>query len=210
MAHFEEVRGAGGWFEVMATRRSVRYYRGEPLPPELVDRLLVAASWAPSSHNRQPWRFALIRDRACKDRLARAMGEHLRSDRQRDGDPESLIERDVERSYLRITNAPVVVALCLSMIDMNEYPEHRRRHAEYLMAVQSLAMAGQNLLLAAHSEGLGACWLCAPLFCRNTVSSALKLPGDWEPQALVTLGWPAEIGKTPMRRPTQEIVMRIE
>src|ERR1039457_3066084 len=131
MAHFEEVRGAGGWFEVMVTRRSVRFYRGEPLPPELVDRLLVAASWAPSSHNRQPWRFALIRDRACKDRLARAMDEHLRSDRQRDGDPESLIERDVERSYVRITNAPVVVALCLSMIDMDEYPEHRRRHAEY-------------------------------------------------------------------------------
>jgi coenzyme F420-0:L-glutamate ligase/coenzyme F420-1:gamma-L-glutamate ligase len=53
-------------------------------------------------------------------------------------------------------------------------------------------MAGQNLLLAAHEAGLGACWMCAPLFCPDVVGSALDLPEDWQPQALVTLGYPME------------------
>jgi nitroreductase len=60
------------------------------------------------------------------------------------------------------------------------------------MATQSLALAGQNLLLAAHAEGLGACWLCAPLFCPHIVRDTLGLPADWEPQAFISLGWPAE------------------
>jgi nitroreductase len=60
------------------------------------------------------------------------------------------------------------------------------------MAVQGTAMAVQNLLLAAHVAGLGACWMGAPLFCPDTVGETLDLPADWEPQALITLGWPAE------------------
>jgi len=53
-------------------------------------------------------------------------------------------------------------------------------------------MAGQNLLLAAHHAGLGACWMCAPLFCPDVVRDALNLPDHWQPQALITLGYPAE------------------
>jgi len=53
-------------------------------------------------------------------------------------------------------------------------------------------MAVQNFLLAAHTAGLGACWMCAPLFCGSTVRKTLGLPTDWEPQALISLGWPAE------------------
>ena len=51
------------------------------------------------------------------------------------------------------------------------------------MAVQSTAMAVQNMLLLAHAEGLAACWMCAPLFCPDTVRAALDLPADWQPQA---------------------------
>jgi nitroreductase len=54
-------------------------------------------------------------------------------------------------------------------------------------------MAGQNLLLATHDAGLGGCWMCAPLFCPDVVRGALDLPADWQPQALITLGYPAEI-----------------
>src|ERR1700704_3659263 len=61
---------------------------------------------------------------------------------------------------------------------MAPYPDPRRAQAEYLMAVQSVAMAVQNLLLAAHAEGLGACWMCAPLFCGEAVRAALALPAD--------------------------------
>ncbi len=53
-------------------------------------------------------------------------------------------------------------------------------------------MAGQNILLAAHDIGLSACWMCAPLFCPDVVKDALILPDDWQPQALLTMGYPAE------------------
>jgi nitroreductase len=74
------------------------------------------------------------------------------------------------------------------------------------MAVQSVAMAVQNLLWAAHAEGLGACWMCAPLFCAEAVSAALDLPADWQPQALVTVGRPASTGtlRAAVRRPAAE------
>ena len=74
------------------------------------------------------------------------------------------------------------------------------------MAMQSTAAAVQNLLLAAHDAGLGACWVCAPLYCPEAVRQALELPEDWEAQALVTLGYPAQ-AKTPApRRPMAEVV----
>ncbi len=78
------------------------------------------------------------------------------------------------------------------MSDMDNYPDPHRDQNEYIMAVQSAALAGQNLLLAAHDAGLGACWLCAPLFCPDVVRATLGLPADWQPQALITLGYPAE------------------
>ena len=53
-------------------------------------------------------------------------------------------------------------------------PIEQRNQNEYVMAAQSAAMAGQNLLLAAHDAGLGACWMCAPLFCPEVVRDALQ------------------------------------
>jgi F420 biosynthesis protein FbiB-like protein len=121
------------------------------------------------------------------------MGERLRADLTADGVAPELIARDVSRSYSRISGAPLAILVCLSMADMDRYPDARRNEAEYNMAVQSVAMAAQNLLLAAHAEGLGACWMCAPLFCPDVVRHALDLPQDWQPQALITLGYPAAV-----------------
>ena len=74
------------------------------------------------------------------------------------------------------------------------------------MAVQGTAMAGQNLLLAAHALGLGACWMCAPLFCPEVVAAELELPPDWQPQGLVTLGWPAQTRRRG-RKPLAEVAL---
>jgi nitroreductase len=71
------------------------------------------------------------------------------------------------------------------------------------MAIQSVAMCAQTLWLLAHAEGLGACWLCAPLFVPALVRETLDLPADWEPQGLLTLGWPAE-DKTKTRRSVED------
>ena len=77
------------------------------------------------------------------------------------------------------------------------------------MAIQSVALAAQNLLLTAHAAGLGACWRCAPLFCPDTVRETLSLPSDWEPQALITIGYPAEAGSPSERRSLADVVQWI-
>jgi F420 biosynthesis protein FbiB-like protein len=158
----------------------------------MIETLLTAAIWAPSAHNRQPWRFAVVEGPTEKEQLASAMGRRLRADLIADKVPKEIIDADVERSYDRISSAPVVIILCLSMVDMDTYPDPRRQSRELTMAVQSTAMAGQNLLLMASSLGLGACWMCAPLFCPDVVQTQLDLPSDWQPQALITLGYPAQ------------------
>jgi coenzyme F420-0:L-glutamate ligase/coenzyme F420-1:gamma-L-glutamate ligase len=178
--------------EWLAHRRSVRRYRPEPLSDALIQQLMTAAIWAPSAHNRQPWRFAVITGKDKKHALARSMGEKLEADLTADGLAPELIAKDVGRSYKRIANAPLVILLSLSMDDMDIYPDEQRQQNEWIMAVQSVAMAGQNVLLAAHALGLGACWMCAPLFCPGVVREALGLPEDWQPQALITVGFPDE------------------
>ena len=183
---------AGPILEAIRQRRSIRRYLPDPVPEGLLTEILTSATWAPSAHNRQPWRFAVVRSPADKERLAQAMGTRLRADLEADGVPLDLIHADVARSYRRLTNAPVLVVVCLTMADMDSYPDARRQRNERIMAVQSTAMAGQNLLLAAHALGMGGCWLCAPLFVPGTVRDVLALPPDWEPQGLITLGYPAQ------------------
>lgn len=191
--------------ETIRSRRSVRRYTDAPVPRELLDELLDAARWGPSAHNRQPWRFAVIQASELKHDLAAAMGERLRADLERDGAPTDVIEVDVARSYARITQSPIVIVACMTLRDMDTYSDARRSNAEWIMATQSVAMAVQNLLLAAHALGLGACWMCAPLFVPDTVRAVLQLDLDWNPQALITLGYPAE-SKTRTRMPLENIV----
>lgn len=179
-------------FDILLGRRSIRHYQDRLVPEEVLRRLLEAARWAASAHNRQPWRFAVITDPARRVHLAEAMGQRFRVDLAADGLAAEQIERQVTCSYQRISSAPALIMVCLSMADMDLYPDDRRQQAERLMAVQSVALAAQNLLLAAFAEGLGACWMCAPLFCPDVVRVALSLPDDWEAQALLTVGYPAE------------------
>jgi len=178
--------------ELFQSRRSIRRYESRPVPQAIIDRLLESAVWAPSAHNRQPWRFVVITTANAKQKLAGAMGEALRRDLAADGLSRTAIDRDANRSYTRLTGAPLLILVCLTMADMDEYPDERRNRNEALMAAQGAAMAGQNLMLSAHALGLGACWLCAPLFCPEIVRETLDLPADWQPQGVITVGYPAE------------------
>lgn len=192
--------------ETIVSRRSIRRYQPTLVDRALIQRLLEAAAWAPSAHNRQPWRFCVVDSPTRKETLARAMGARLRADLERDGAAPDFIEKDAARSYQRITGAPVLVILCLTMSDMDTYADERRSMNEYAMAMQSTAMAGQNLLLAAHDAGLASCWMCAPLFCPDVVREVLALPDDWQAQALITLGYPAET-REKTRRPVETSVL---
>jgi len=187
------------------TRRMIRRYLDRAVAPEVIEAVLAAAVRAPSPHNRQPWRFAVLRGEA-RIRLATVMGAQLRHDLLVDGVAVEVIERDAQRSYQRITSAPVSILACLSMADMDVYPDDRRNAHERWMAGQAVAAASQNILLRATELGLGACWMCAPLFCQGAVRAALALPNDWEAQALITLGHPADTGRERERKPMSEIV----
>jgi coenzyme F420-0:L-glutamate ligase/coenzyme F420-1:gamma-L-glutamate ligase len=199
--------GDAGWGpkDPILERRSVRRYSDEPIPPELIRRVMTAACAAPSAHNRQPWRFVVISSPDSKQALAKAMGARLANDRRRDGDDPSSIAGDVERSRARLVGAPLLVLVCLTMEDMDAYPDERRRNAEYTMAVQSVAMAGQNLLIASQREGLGSCWLCAPLFCPDVPVGIYDLPSHWLPQGLITLGYPRTRAEGKPRKPLMAV-----
>jgi nitroreductase len=99
------------------------------------------------------------------------------------------------------------VLLCLDMTEMDHYPDPDRQRAEFLMAVQSVAMAGENLLLAAHAEGLGAVWICAPLFAQETARASLDLPRSWEPQGLLLIGRSAKVPEPRPRKPLEEVTL---
>lgn len=176
--------------EIVQSRRSTRRYSSRPIEKALLERLLEAARWAPSAHNRQPWRFCVVTGAENKQALSEAMGQQWERDLTADGTDREMVERRVAISRLRITSAAALLVVALSMEEMDIYPDDQRNQAEWVMAVQSTALACENLLLAAHSYGLGACWMCAPLFVPELVRSTLNLPEIWQPQALITLGYP--------------------
>lgn len=189
-------------------RRSIRRYHPRPIARSLLQSLIETACWAPSAHNRQPWRFCVVTDADAKENLSRRMGEQWRADLLADDADPAFIERRVAISHARMTGASALVLAALSMEDMDSYPDPERAHAEWTMAVQSVALACQNLLLAAHASGLGACWMCAPLFVPDLVRDVLDLPAHWHPQALITLGYAAEVKEKTRAEPETRVVWR--
>ncbi|MEM3579858.1 MAG: nitroreductase family protein [Candidatus Bathyarchaeia archaeon] len=190
--------------ELIKTRRSIRKFKKAKVSREVVSSILDLARWAPSAHNAQPWRVVIIDDGTVKARLATAMGRAWLSDMLKDGVPKEKAEAIVKvESWQRITESPIVLIVCLAMENMHKYPDKRRRKAEYIMGVQSVAAYVQNLLLLAHYYGLGACWICAPLFCQNAMRKVLGLPSEIEPQAMVIMGYPDEKPEPPPRKPLE-------
>ncbi|MBK8046265.1 MAG: nitroreductase family protein [Anaerolineales bacterium] len=193
-------------WRTMRERRSIRRYRDAPVPVEMIETLLAAAMWAPSAHNRQPWRFCVVTKPDAKDALSRALAVRWGSDLAADGIDPAMIARRVSISHARLTGAPVLIIPAVSMEDMDVYPDPQRSLAEWTMAVQSVALACQNLLLAAHDLGLGVGWLCAALFAPELVCAVLELPEHWRPQAILTVGHPAEV-KEKAREPVASRVI---
>ena len=185
----------------LRTRRSIRRFKPDPVPEAVIEEILTTATFSPSAHNRQPWRFAVVTDSSVKTRLGQAVTSKMRADMQAEGASEADIEKRAATSLRRMDEAPVVIVLCRDKTDVRmDTPE------EAVMGIQSVALAGLQLLLAAHAEGLGGNWICWALYAQEATRAALDLPEAWEPQAFYFLGYPDETPEIKDRKSIKEII----
>ena len=178
-------------YEAIIGRRSVRQLEPRPIGRPLLHKLLYTACLAPAPHHTRPWRFVVLECHDARIRLAKAMGDAWRSDLEGDGVAAERIEALLARSRRQIEEAPALVLGCLVTEGLSSGPDERRRRAEWGMAQQSMGSALENLMVTAHAEGLASYWISAPLFCEEAVRTALDLPPDYQPQALIAFGYPA-------------------
>jgi coenzyme F420-0:L-glutamate ligase/coenzyme F420-1:gamma-L-glutamate ligase len=189
----------------LRSRRSVHRFKPDLVPIGIIQRILESAICAPSAHNLQPWRFAVLTGNEVKSHLANTIASKFRQDMISDGIPEADIQARIKQTVHRIEEAPVIVVLCWDKTKAKPQPDLVRQQAETLMGAQSVALAGLQLLLAAHAEGLGSNWICWPLFAPEETIRALGLPSDWAPQGMIFLGYPAETPEMPARMSLQEV-----
>ena len=140
-------------YKVMAARRDMRHFSSEPLPPELLERLLAAAHLAPSVGLMQPWRFIRVRDRRLRAQI------HALVDEERARTAAALGEREEEFMRLKVEGILDCGELLVAGLapDRDRHVFGRRTMPE--MDLASVACAIQNMWLAARAEGVGMGWV---------------------------------------------------
>jgi len=180
--------------ECLLTRRSIRKYKDEPLSDELLNRIMEAAMAAPSAVNRQNWYFVVVRSpvamytfKSIMYRIMLGVQDFLK---ERFAKNPEVVEH-TKNFLVSLGNAPV----CVLAFQLK--PEYNGDAG----AIQSVAAAIENLLLAAWSEGVGTCWMSPHM------STELKeeiqntfAPDKGEFVAAITMGWPDQNPKMPKRR----------
>ena len=190
-----------GLFEAMYTQRAIRYYKADPIPDDLIRRLIERATKAPSGSNRQSWRFVVIRDRDLKRRI----GEYYRrtwDDWSRgpgtSGDVDPRVRSSAAHLAEHIHESPVLI---LAYIEHDGGPSSLDRGASIYPAVQ-------NLLLAARGLGLGSVITTFHRDHEREIKELLGIPNKVETAALLPVGYPVEgAGYGPTRRrPVEKVI----
>lgn len=200
------MENSSDFWSVLEHRRSVRRFKADPVDPAVTEKLLAAAVRAPNAHNRQSWRFAVLQNPADIEQLAVGMGKDYRKALQNSGLSPQEVDARAEGRKARICGAPLVIVLLIDTTDLDNYSDQNRDSGEYLMAVQSAALAGGHLLLAAEALSLGGVWMCAPLFVPDRVREVLDLPDTWMAQGMLLLGHPDETPSFRERKPLADVV----
>ncbi|MFQ6010193.1 MAG: nitroreductase family protein [Candidatus Aenigmatarchaeota archaeon] len=165
-------------FENIKSRVSVRKFKKADVSDSLIEDILIAASYAPSAGNQQPWEFVVVRDEKLKQQLAHAA---------------------FDQNWM--LTAPVLIVACINMrIASANYGER----GEKLYCVQDVANATENMLLAATALGLGTSWVGA--FSEPMVSTILHCPDYVRPAAIIAVGWPDEVPAASPRHPLKDFV----
>lgn len=183
-------------FEAIDTQRAIRQFKPDPVPDELITRLLQAATKAPSGGVRQGWSFIVIRDPETKLKI----GELYRA-----GD-RFAITSDLTGQVRRVYGAaqyledhmedvPVFILACIQANESSSFPG------------SSIYPAVQNILLAARGLGLGSCLTTRQMRFEEEIKQLLNIPEDVATAALLPIGFPAEgvrYGPT-RRKPLEEV-----
>lgn len=171
-------------YRAIRERRDVRRgFLPEPLPDELLNKLLEAAHSAPSVGLMQPWRFILVRDFAVRQTIHKIF---------LDANQQALTDYkgDRQRNYAGLKLEGILEApqnLCV-VCDSQSSQGHRLGRATMPeTALYSAVCAIQNLWLAARAEGIGVGWVS--ILDPNLLRSALKIPGHITPVAYLCLGY---------------------
>ncbi|MEO8604425.1 MAG: nitroreductase family protein [bacterium] len=205
-----------GLYEAMASTRAVRRLRPDPIPAAVLQRVLEAATWAPSGGNRQPWRIIVVRDgdtkRALRDLYQgpwapyaarqRAQLAHL-PDASRAKGERGLAAGDYLAAHLH--EAPVIAVLCFNPELLAITDSHLARPS--IVGGASVYPAVQNLLLACRAEGLGC--VLTTLLCavEPAVRPLFDIPEPWATAAFVPIGYPVGRGHGPLsRKPIEAMV----
>jgi len=202
-------------------RRSIRQWKKEEVPDELLRKAVELATWAPNGGNFQGWHFVVIKNRETLRRMAEAVQSV--ADRIASW-PESAALEEMERyrknaSFFR--NAPAVIATFVgryqSVMDKaltlraSSDPEAQRildMRRTAPTAIQSIAAAVSTMLLVFHQMGLGAVWLGAPLMAKTEIEGILHVGPTFDLTALVAVGYPDE-SPVKDRRPVDEVLQFI-
>ncbi len=214
-----------GLFEAIYSARSLRRLKPDPVPEELITKILDAAIRAPSAGNAQNWAFVVVRDREQRRRLgviyrkASDIAEAVYAAR---GRPPHLTEQQFARmmrtgAYLweHMGEAPVLLVPCQRrpVVPPRETlpPAIAARYEDELAYADrirgaSIYPAVQNILLACRALGLGTVITTNHIRCEDEVRAVLGIPDDVDTFALMPIGWPLGKFGPLTRRPLAEIV----
>ncbi len=196
-----------GLFEAMYTQRAVRRLKPDPVSDELVNKLIEAATKAPSGGDRQPWAFVVIRDSESRKQIGswyldawnRTYGRIPEADRATLPNSMSRVYRSAEHLANHLAEAPVLILVCAHGIMPPNVPF--AASSQY----GSIYPAVQNLLLAARGLGLGAALTTLHKMHDAEVKQLLGIPDSVETVALIPIGHPlGKYGPT-KRRPINEV-----
>ncbi len=174
-------------FEALERRHSVRSFLSDPVPLEMLERIIRAASLAPSAMNEQPWRFYVTAGET-RRRVGETMAQgttHLEEFIEVMG-PE--LHAQAVEWYSELGNAPVVI-VCTMPVNEDDF----RRLNTHL----SIGAAIENILLAATAQGLGACNITFSFYVRDELAKTLGIPEDRQVVAIVAVGYPHEAQPEP-------------
>jgi nitroreductase len=204
-----------GLYEAMRTLRAVRRLRPDPIPDEMLRRVLEAATWAPTGGNRQAWRVIVVKDPARKQRLGELYRKIAIPFTKSYAEKFSLLpeaervkaERMVRAGdYLaeHFGEAPVLLVFCFNPEGLAVTDAKLDRVS--VVGGGSIYPAVENLLLACRAEGLGC--VLTTLLCMGEpeVRELLAIPQPWGTAAVVPIGYPLLRGHGPIsRRPVEEM-----